>query len=325
MRKLLLISLLFIVAGLTAQETLPRPLKYGPWLLTNYLPGKGTAVSFTGEWQEVQPTRSINELIDAGTEFTDSFGRPIASNQVEYHYWRYRAYLGEGRYLKRKKHMYLKVSNPEPLNFYSIGGQSVAVSFSNNIPVSQVFKTAALQDMEVYLDVQIPSLFDAGVLMLKQAGDRKWPADNDTAQFKTSAVLRKPPVQFGWDIAERKVLGGLGAVPELLAFNKMAVLECQALQHKAGAAVKWLVYSDSSRVVDLKMALKGPVDGLFTNLIPPLSLKKATTICHFYCPFRTLFCGSLVVAVCCIISRLWLFATMILSVPYSHWVFAKPN
>ena len=244
-----------------SQVVLPKPLKSGPWLLTNFLPGKGSAVNFSGEWQEVQPTKSINELIDAGLVFTDSLGHRIASNQVEYHYWRYRAYLGEGLYLKRKKFLYLHAANPEPLNFYSVGGQSVAVSYSNNIPVSQVLKTSLLPDFEVYLDVQIPSLFDAGVLMLKQAGNQKWPADNDTAQFKTSAVLRKPPVQFGWDIAERKVLGGLGSVPQLYAFNQMAVLECQALQGENGAQVKWLVYADSARMLQLKMDLKDPVHG----------------------------------------------------------------
>ena len=284
MRKLLLIVLFACAAGLFAQASLPKPLKYGPWQLANFLPGKGTAVTFSGEWQGVQPTRSINELIDAGLEFKDSFGRRIASNQVEYHYWRYRAYVGEGRYLKRKKYLYLKVPNPEPLNFYSVGGQSVAVSYSNNIPVSQVFKTAGFQDMEVYLDVQIPSLFDAGVLMLKQAGNKKWPADNDTAQFKTSAVLRKPPVQFGWDIAERKVLGGLGAVPELYAFNKMAVLECQALQDKGGAAVRWLLYSDSNRLVQLNMAIKGPVEGLFHRLDTTVELKEGNNELSFLIP-----------------------------------------
>jgi beta-mannosidase len=248
--RVILILLASLVTTLQGQ-VLPRKITPYNWELSTFLPGPANAIRYQGAWQKVPLSRSINELIDLGYTFKDSAGQAIKSNQVEYNYWKYRAKLSRGSTLKQWRNICLLAEKPEPYSVYLVDGNPVSMSVSNNMDVWKAMSTRRLNDTGSVLEVQLSGLFDAGAAELSQTGFSKWPADNDTAQFKTAVVLRKPPVQFGWDVAPRRVLNGLGAGISIVPFDHAIVVDdwirpVFITPQLARMRVRWLVYADSA-------------------------------------------------------------------------------
>lgn len=262
MPKLNLLFLLsFLCNGIFAQTNIINTAS-AVWELQTFLPGKGSDINYSGNFIKVPYTRSINELIQNGFEFRDSAGHPIKASEVEFHYWKYRCRLDNRINLKQRKNICLRSATPEPYSLFLLNGNPVTMGVSNNIPVWKAMPSAKLNDRDNLLEVLLPALFDAGSEELKRSGFDKWPADNDTAMFKTSVVLRKPPVQFGWDVAPRMVLNGLGKGIELIPFDHMMVVDdwIQTLYttpYTARMKVRWLVYADSSAETRFQARLDG--------------------------------------------------------------------
>lgn len=253
-------SVCCLAASMSAQPA-PLPLKMRPWQLYTYTPGPGREIRYSSDLQQVPFSRSINELIDNGYVFRDSAGRPIASNAVEHHYWRYRTVLPSSSGFKQYRNLSILVENPEPYSLYLMDGKPVSLAYANHMPVWKAVSTSLLTD-SVLIDVQLPSLYDAGVQDLQRSGSSKWPADNDTGMFKTSVVLRKPPVQFGWDVAPRRVLNGLGSGVKFFAFDHMSVLDVWSNTQyitpgEARIKMRWLIYADSGVYTRFLMKISG--------------------------------------------------------------------
>ena len=261
MPKLTAFFLSFIYL-ITASAQQPVVIKPKTWLLQTFQPGPGNTLAYSSEWQEVPFTASINELIDAGYRFTDSSGKPIQSNEVENYYWRYRAELPEMSIINGYKNVAFRISNPEPAAAYIINGQQIGLGQSTQLPILNILSSSALAGESSLFIAQLPSLKDAARLYLPLSGSNKWPADNDTANPKGSVVLRKPPVQFGWDVAPRRVLNGLGSEPEFIPFDNMLVLDAYTTvdfkaDNIATINVHWVIRADSAIEVRLKAVMNG--------------------------------------------------------------------
>ena len=254
----LFLGLLTGIIPLLAQT--PASIKAGSWLLQSFQPGPGNTIAFGSNWQEVPYTASINELIDKGYRFSDSTGKPIAANEVENHYWRYRSEIPALAAAQGYRKVAFRVKSPEPAAAYVLNGQQIAVGQSTQIPILNVLPATSIAGESSLLVVQLPSLKDASRLYFPLSGSSKWPADNDTANPKGSVVLRKPPVQFGWDVAPRRVLNGLGATPEFIPFNYFLLVDCYTTaalnpNKSATVAVHWIIRSDSAVQVRLNGSL----------------------------------------------------------------------
>ncbi|MFN5217363.1 MAG: hypothetical protein ACK5CL_01220 [Sphingomonadales bacterium] len=249
-----------IICLITASAQQPAVIKPKSWLLQTFQPGSGNTLAYSGEWQEVPYTASINELIDAGYRFVDSSGKPIKANEVENHYWRYRAEMPEMAEASTYKNIGFRMPRPEPAAAYLLNGQQIGVGQSTQLPILNVISSSTLAGESSLFLAQLPSLKDAAKLYFPLSGSNKWPADNDTANPKGSVVLRKPPVQFGWDVAPRRVLNGLGSEPEFIPFDNMLVLDAfTTIEFKAGNNAKinlhWVIRTDSAIEVRLMAGL----------------------------------------------------------------------
>ena len=263
-----LLLLITLLPALLGAQSLPVPIVPQTWELYNYTPGPGRDIRYSSARLQVPYTRSINELLDMGYRFQDSAGKSITSDKVEYYYWKYRAILPTSVSGIRKRNLILQADNPEPYSLFLINGQPVSLAYANHMPVLKAFPATGFDD-SVLLEVQLPSLYDAGVQDLDRSGSDKWPADNDTAEFKTSVVLRKPPVQFGWDVAPRRVLNGLGDGVKLYAFDHMHVLACWSkteyiTPQEARIILRWLVYADTVVKGRFTATLSGDGNRVFT-------------------------------------------------------------
>jgi len=266
-RFIVLLTTFFCLIALSAQEH--RAIKPKSWLLQTFQPGPGNTLAYSGEWQEVPYTASINELIDAGYRFLDSSGMPIKANEVENHYWRYRAELPEMAEAAKFKNVAFRMASPEPAAAYLLNGQQIGVGQSTQLPILNIIPTSTLAGENSLFIAQLPSLKDAAKLYFPLSGSTEWPADNDTANPKGSVVLRKPPVQFGWDVAPRRVLNGLGSEPEFIPFDNMLVVDVfTTVDYKPGNKAKinlhWVIRADSAIDIQLRAGMnsKSVVDTL---------------------------------------------------------------
>ncbi len=260
MRCITLLVALLVASVTHLKAQYPVSIKPQKWLLQTFQPGPGNTLAYSGEWLDVPYTASINELIDAGYRFVDSSGRPIASNQVENYYWRYRAEMPEMAEALGYKNVAFRMARPEPAAAYLINGQQIGVGQSTQIPILNIIPSGSLAGESALFVAQLPSLRDAAKLYFPLSGSDKWPADNDTANPKGSVVLRKPPVQFGWDVAPRRVLNGLGSEPEFIPFDNMLVLDVYTTVklitgNSAMVNVHWVIRGDSTVTVNLKAGL----------------------------------------------------------------------
>jgi len=245
---------------ITASAQQPAAIKPKTWLLQTFQPGPGNTLAYSGDWQEVPYTASINELIDAGYRFLDSAGKTIKANEVENHYWRYRAELPEMAEAATYRNVVFRMARPEPAAVYLINGQQIGVGQSTQSPILNILSTSTLAGESSLFIAQLPSLKDAAKLYFPLSGSTKWPADNDTANPKGSVVLRKPPAQFGWDVAPRRVLNGLGSEPEFIPFDNMLVLDAFTTvdyKHAGNAKINlhWVIRADSAIEVRLRAGM----------------------------------------------------------------------
>jgi len=257
-RFIVLLTTFFCLIAASAQEH--RAIKPKSWLLQTFQPGPGNTLAYSGDWQEVPYTASINELIDAGYRFLDSAGKTIKVNEVENHYWRYRAELPEMAEAATYRNVVFRMARPEPAAAYLINGQQIGVGQSTQSPILNILSTSTLAGESSLFIAQLPSLKDAAKLYFPLSGSTKWPADNDTANPKGSVVLRKPPAQFGWDVAPRRVLNGLGSEPEFIPFDNMLVLDAFTTvdyKHAGNAKINlhWVIRADSAIEVRLRAGM----------------------------------------------------------------------
>lgn len=192
-------------------------------------------IDLDGNYLKVNYMPSVNDHVCNH----DVKGCNQACKWVEWYRWKYRTKLFENaEAAKKHKHFYLQMNEWE--------GAGLEV-FINGTLVEEPFQPLHSSFANKYMDLD-PYLrrngtdslvlqFQAVTPYAKQFGVASglvFPADNEgtLTEMKASPNIRKPIVQYGWDIAPRRVLTGLGEGVKMIGWDDIWIQLFQMYQER---------------------------------------------------------------------------------------------
>ena len=266
-----------------------RQFRIDAWKL-QLLNGKAADSTDAGLLQHgdirVSHTPSINDLFceHSVTGCTD------VCKKIEWYSWKYSALIfSSAEEASTRKHWIMELRQWEGAeisvfingNLIEEAYQPFASSFAQKMLVLDPFLRRDGQD-------SIVILFQAPTPLAKQIGYKSgmvFPADNEgpVMEVKASPWLRKPIVQYGWDIAPRRVLVGLGEGVWVTGWNEAYIKQMQVLvdsvQLSKGTATS--VASESSVPGQGKFAAgRARLIYLKDVFLPDISVVKSVKMIH---------------------------------------------